>query len=167
MLCVSFLVENHHVLIAGANFFFFLFVIIINIIVVTIIIFFSPSSLFLSFFPPPPASSLHFLLLLLPKQRLKLFSLSSKCKKKSVCFSSFLSPQLGIADAEIQNLSAENSEPSMVLPLKRGVGQNIALHTLLTAMNFFLSNFYLPGPFSFICSPAMGSCGRRNWSPIW
>ena len=32
----------------------------------------------------------------------------------------------------------------MVLPLKPGVGQYMAMHATLTARNFFLVNFYLP-----------------------
>ena len=34
--------------------------------------------------------------------------------------------------------------------LKLGVGQNIVLHALSTARNFFFSNFYIPGPFTLI-----------------
>ena len=34
-------------------------------------------------------------------------------------------------------------------PLKPGVGQNITMHASLTAKNFFLSNFSLPGLFTF------------------
>ena len=39
-----------------------------------------------------------------------------------------------------------------VLPLKSGVGQNIAIHTTLTAKNFFLAYFYPSGPFTCIFS---------------
>ena len=52
--------------------------------------------------------------------------------------SSFWSPQWGTADAEIKVPSVENSELPKVLPLKPGVGQNIAMHASSTAMNFFL-----------------------------
>ena len=41
----------------------------------------------------------------------------------------------------------ENSELLIVLPSKRGVGQNIAVYASPTARNFFLSDFYLPTPF--------------------
>ena len=39
-----------------------------------------------------------------------------------------------------------------VLPLKSGVGQNIAIHATLTARNFFLAYFYPSGPFTCIFS---------------
>ena len=37
-----------------------------------------------------------------------------------------------------------------VLPLKPGVGQYIAIHATLTAMDFFLAYFYTSGPFTCI-----------------
>ena len=40
------------------------------------------------------------------------------------------------------------------LPLKPGVGQCIAIHATLTAMDFFLDNFYPSGPFTCIFSKA-------------
>ena len=39
-----------------------------------------------------------------------------------------------------------------VLSLKSGVGQYIAIHTTLTARNFFLAYFYPSGPFTCILS---------------
>ena len=39
-----------------------------------------------------------------------------------------------------------------VLPLKPGVGQNIAMYVSSTARDFFLELIYLPGPFTFIFS---------------
>ena len=39
-----------------------------------------------------------------------------------------------------------------VLPLKPGVGQNIAIHATLTARDFFLAYFYTSGPFTCIFS---------------
>ena len=44
----------------------------------------------------------------------------------------------------------ENSELLIVLPSKRGVGQNIAVYASPTAGNFSLPKIYLPGTFSFI-----------------
>ena len=41
-----------------------------------------------------------------------------------------------------------------VLPSKPGVGQYIAIHATLTARDFFLANFYPPGPFNCIFSQA-------------
>ena len=40
----------------------------------------------------------------------------------------------------------------MVLPLKPGVGQYIAMHATHTARDFFLANFYPSSPFTCICS---------------
>ena len=39
-----------------------------------------------------------------------------------------------------------------ILPLKPGVGQGIAIHATLTARDFFLAYFYIPGPFTCIFS---------------
>ena len=39
-----------------------------------------------------------------------------------------------------------------VLPLKSGVGQYFAMHATLKARDFFLANFYPPGPFTCIFS---------------
>ena len=41
-------------------------------------------------------------------------------------------------------------QSSKVLPLKPGVGQYITLHATVTARDFFLANFYPPGPFTCI-----------------
>ena len=57
-------------------------------------------------------------------------------------------PQCGTVDTEIKVPSVENVE--LVLPLKLGIGQNIAMHASPTARNFFLPNSYFPGPFRFI-----------------
>ena len=46
-------------------------------------------------------------------------------------------PQWGTVDAEMKVPSVENPELMNVLPLKPGVGQNIAMYALLTARNFF------------------------------
>ena len=52
-----------------------------------------------------------------------------------------------------------------VLPLKAGVGQFIAAHTTLTARDFFLSYFYLSGPFTCIFSKSLPtvSCVFSGW----
>ena len=39
-----------------------------------------------------------------------------------------------------------------VLPVKPGIGQDIAMHAMLTARNFFLPYFYLFNPFTCIFS---------------
>ena len=48
-----------------------------------------------------------------------------------------------------------------VLPLKPGVGQNIAMHFSLTAKDFFLTYFYPSGPFTCIFSKT-----SPNFSPV-
>ena len=54
-------------------------------------------------------------------------------------------------DAEIKVPSVENTGLKVV-PLKPGVGQYIAIHATLTARDFFLTDFYLSGPFTYIFS---------------
>ena len=49
----------------------------------------------------------------------------------------FLNQEWGAADAEIKVPSVENPELANVLPLKPGVDENIAMHALPTARNFF------------------------------
>ena len=53
---------------------------------------------------------------------------------------------MGTADAKNKVPSVENPELTNVLPLKPGVGQNLAVHALSTARNFFLvlDNLYFP-----------------------
>ena len=46
-------------------------------------------------------------------------------------------PQWGIADTEIKVPSVENTELTSVLPLKLGVGQNIATHASPAPGDFF------------------------------
>ena len=58
-------------------------------------------------------------------------------------------PQWGSADVEMNVLSVENTELK-ASPLKRGVGQYIAIHAVLTARDFFLANCYPSGPFTCI-----------------
>ena len=69
--------------------------------------------------------------------------------RKSVLFSrtgrggdtnqrTYLSPAVGKADAEIK-LHLLRTKSSKVLPVKPGVGQNIAMHVEPTARDFFLS----------------------------
>ena len=41
-----------------------------------------------------------------------------------------------------------------VLPLKRGVGQYVAVYSILAARDFFLANFYPSSPFTCIFSKA-------------
>ena len=53
-------------------------------------------------------------------------------------------------DTEIKVSSTENPELTNVLPLKPGVGQNIATHESPTARNFFCLNFYFLVPLTFI-----------------
>ena len=48
-------------------------------------------------------------------------------------------PQWDTVDAEINVSSVENSELWIALPLKTGVGENIATHVSCTAWNFFVS----------------------------
>ena len=50
----------------------------------------------------------------------------------------FCSGVLCTAYAEIKISSVENTELTNVLPLKSGLGQNIAMHASPTARNFFL-----------------------------
>ena len=50
----------------------------------------------------------------------------------------FCSGVLCTAYAEIKIPSVENMEPTNVLPLKSGLGQNIAMHASPTARKFFL-----------------------------
>ena len=53
--------------------------------------------------------------------------------------------QRGTASAEIKVPCVENAELSKVRPmLEPGVGQDMALHAPLTAMNFSLTTFYRP-----------------------
>ena len=58
-------------------------------------------------------------------------------------------PQWDTAETEIR-VPLWSTHNSTVLPLKPGVGLNVAMHASPTAMNFLLSNFFLPGPFNFI-----------------
>ena len=48
-----------------------------------------------------------------------------------------ISPQWGTGDAEMKAPSVENSELTNVLPLKSGVGQNIAMHASPIVGDFF------------------------------
>ena len=64
-------------------------------------------------------------------------------------FSPDVNPQWGAADAEIKVPSGENTELN-VLPLKPGVGQYVAIHATLTAMDFFLADLYSSSPFTCI-----------------
>ena len=56
---------------------------------------------------------------------------------------------VGTADAEIKD-HLLGIQSSTVLPLKPGVGQNIAMHASATARDFFLANFCPPVPVIFI-----------------
>ena len=60
---------------------------------------------------------------------------------------------VGAADAEIEVPYGENTELN-VLPLKPGVGQHIAIHATLTDRDFFLTYFYVSGPFTCTFSKA-------------
>ena len=67
----------------------------------------------------------------------------------------FSLPQSGTADAEIKVPSDEILELTNILPLKPGVGQNIAIHASPTARNIFLvqiSTFPVHSP-SFFPNP--------------
>ena len=66
-------------------------------------------------------------------------------------------PQQGTADAEIKS-HLLRTQSSKVLPLKPGVGQNIAMPALPTARDFLFANFYLPRPFTSIFPEIL-----RNW----
>ena len=69
-------------------------------------------------------------------------------------------PSIPSADAEMMIPPVEITELSKVLPLKLGISQNIAVHVSPTAGNFFLCNFYLLGPFSFIFSNPLYTFSR-------
>ena len=47
-----------------------------------------------------------------------------------------------------------------VLPLKPGIGQYISIPATLTARDFFLANFYLSGPFTYIFSKTSPNFSR-------
>ena len=57
--------------------------------------------------------------------------------------------QLVTAHAKVR-VSVQN-QLSKLVPVKSGVGQNIAMHALPTASCFFLLSVHLPDLFSFIC----------------
>lgn len=54
-------------------------------------------------------------------------------------------PRWGTVVAEVKVPSVEKPGFSKVLLLKPGGGQNVSMHALPTARNFFLFDFYLPG----------------------
>lgn len=58
-------------------------------------------------------------------------------------------------DAEIKVSSAENPEISKILSVTPGVCPNIASYVSSVSRDFYLSNIYLPGPFSFIISNSL------------
>ena len=66
----------------------------------------------------------------------------------SVCF---LLPAVGYCGRRIKDSSVENLELKGY-SFEAWRGQNIAAHASPTAGDFFLANFYLPGPFTFIFS---------------
>ena len=77
-------------------------------------------------------------------------------------------PQWGTADAEIKVLSVENPGLTNVLPLKLGVGQNIAMHASPTARNYFLvliSTFPVHSP-SFSSEPYFLTALVLAWNKI-
>ena len=57
--------------------------------------------------------------------------------------------QWGAADAELKS-HLMRAQSLLVLHLKPGVGQYIAMHATLTARDFFLANFYPSGPVTWI-----------------
>ena len=69
--------------------------------------------------------------------------------------------QWGTTNAEMKAPSVENSQPSKVLPLNPGAGQNIARHASTTAKNSSLPIFYFSGPFNFICSNSLSIFFQR------
>ena len=81
-----------------------------------------------------------------------LISLDGFCGRKAQSFLSFLLSSPAIGYAEIKVPSVEKPVLPKVLPLRPGVGQNIAVHASSTARNFSLSNCCLCSPFIFICS---------------
>ena len=64
------------------------------------------------------------------------------CVCVSLCVTTPLTPlshrQWVTAETEIKIPSVENTEPTNVLPVKSGLGQNIAMHASPTARKFFL-----------------------------
>lgn len=56
------------------------------------------------------------------------------------------------AEAEIVVLSVENPKLSKIYLLNLRAEQNTDMCASPTASKFFLSTFYLPSPFNFICS---------------
>ena len=63
-------------------------------------------------------------------------------------------------EAERLPVLREEAEEAVVLPLKPGVGQYVAMHATLTARDFFLANFYLSvhSPAFFQKSPEFFLC---------
>ena len=76
--------------------------------------------------------------------------------------------QLVTAHAKVR-VSVQNQKLSKLVPVKSGVGQNIAMHALPTARCFFLS-VHLPDLFSFLCSTFLFTCFAlrlANAGPVW
>ena len=63
-----------------------------------------------------------------------------------------LSPSTRSGELRTQKLNSHlmRTQSLNVLPLKPGVGQDIAMHATLTAGDLFLANFYPSGPFTCI-----------------
>ena len=75
------------------------------------------------------------------------------------CFSNTSQSRCGLShhrsgDLRTQKIKSHlvGTQSLNVLPLKPGVGQCIAIHTTLTARDFFLAYFYTSGPFTCIFS---------------
>ena len=66
-------------------------------------------------------------------------------------------------DADIMVPSVENPELTKALPLKPGVGQNIAVHAVPAARNFFLPTF---DRFSLRCVANVCCCMARRLKQV-
>ena len=71
-----------------------------------------------------------------------------------------LTPRSG--ELRTQKLKSHLVRPQSlhVLPLKPGIGQYISIPATLTARDFFLANFYLSGPFTYIFSKTSPNFSR-------
>ena len=68
-------------------------------------------------------------------------------------YSSSMHPAVGELRTQKLKSHLVRTQSLNVLPLKPGVGQYIAIHTTLTARDFFLAYFYPSGPFTCIFPP--------------
>ena len=108
------------------------------------------------FNPPPPSgicACACALLVLSLKILVYWFTVEGQMLYKSSLLCSVYNSTVGTVPTEIKAPSAENPELTNVLPLKPGVSQNMAMHALPTARNFFLVliSTFLVHSLSFLC----------------